>query len=86
MVRAAHVRSGKVETWPATQATQECWPIPETELARESCMEGSLEAYQGKHWVSPKDPDDLWWGTHPGLMWGAGRLEIVFYLLPKAWV
>lgn len=36
-------------------------------------MEGSLEACQGKPWVSPKDPDVLWWGTHSGLMWGSGR-------------
>lgn len=56
---------------------QEYWPTPETELARESSMEGSLEVYQGKPWVSPKYLDNHWWGTHPGLMWGAGRLEIV---------
>lgn len=46
---------------------------PETELARESSMEGSLEAYQRKPSISPKDPDDPWWGTHPGLIWG--RIE-----------
>ena len=30
---------------------------------RESSMEGSLEASQGKPWVSPKYPDDFWGDT-----------------------